>query len=388
MSRLVTPNRAFVAAVVALALIFPFIIGASTLTTATFVVIAAIGATGLNVVTGYAGQISLGHAFFLAAGAYTGAVLGADHGISAAVWIPAAGIVAAAFGALVGPMALRLRGLYLAIVTLGIVFIGQHILLNSSSISGGPQGRAFPPVIIGSFNFSPGQSLQLGGLTIDSNGLYYYLGLLILAAVTAFAWSLRRTRAGRAMVAVREREVAAALMGVNVGATKVSAFAISAGLGGVGGALYASYLSFAQPSQFNLSVSIEYIAAIIIGGMGSTAGPLLGSIVVFALPSLLAHLPFVPAPGTGGISVGDLSSITYGLLIVAFLVLEPRGLVGLGSRLGGLTRRRPAAAAVAGPAPAAVAQLAPAFPGAPGSDAPAPASSSLIPATNPEEVHS
>jgi branched-chain amino acid transport system permease protein len=348
----------------AFAAVLPFGLSASSLSTATFVVIAAIAATGLNVLTGYAGQISLGHAFFLAAGAYTGAVLGGDHGVSAALWIPAAGVVAAAFGALVGPMALRLKGLYLAIVTLGVVFIGQHVLLNSAGISGGPQGRAFPPVVLGSFDLSPGQSLQLGGLTIDHDGLYYYLALLILAAATAFVWSLRRTRGGRAMLAVRERETCAALMGVNVGRTKVVAFVVSAALAGVSGALYASYLSFAQPTQWNLDLSIQFIAAIIVGGMGTTAGPLLGSSVVFALPSVLKNLPFVPEQGSGGISVGDLTSICYGLLIVVFLVLEPRGLVGIADRLRSLRSRHAAP-----------------------DRAPAPTPSSRIPINNPEEVH-
>jgi branched-chain amino acid transport system permease protein len=324
------------------ALVLPFGLSAANLTTATFVVIAAIGATGLNILVGYAGQVSLGHAFFLAAGAYTGAVLGADHGVSAAVWIPAAGAVAAFLGALVGPMALRLRGLYLAIVTLGLVFIGQHVLLNAPGISGGPQGRTFASVVIGPFDFSPGQTLELGGLTVDRSGLYYYLGLALLAAASAFAWSLRRSRGGRAMLAVREREAAASLMGVDVGRAKVSAFVVSAALAGVSGALYASYLSFAQPTQFSLAMSIQFIAAIIVGGMGTAAGPLLGSAVVFALPSVLKSLPFVPEEGTGGVSVGDLTSISYGLLIVAFLVLEPRGLVGLAGRLRSMHRRAPA----------------------------------------------
>jgi len=222
------------------------------------------------------------------------------------------------------------------------VFIGQHVLLNSPGISGGPQGRTFPPVVIGPFYFSPGQTLELGGLTIDRSGLYYYLGLAILAAATAFVRSLRRTRGGRAMLAVREREAAAALMGVDVGRTKVVAFVVSAALAGLSGALYASYLSFAQPTQWNLNMSIQFIAAIIVGGMGTTAGPLLGSAVVFALPSVLKSLPFVPEEGTGGVSVGDLTSISYGLLIVVFLVLEPRGLVGLADRLRSLRRRSPA----------------------------------------------
>jgi branched-chain amino acid transport system permease protein len=326
-------SRVALPALAVFAVVLPFALSAAQLSTATFVVIAAIGATGLNVVTGYAGQISLGHAAFLGVGAYTGAVLGGDHGVSAFVWIPAAGVVAALLGALVGPVALRLRGLYLAIVTLGLVFIAQHVFFNADGLTGGPQGRAFPPVELGSFDFSPGQVLRLGSVTIDSSGLYYFLALILLAAATAFAWNLRRSRAGRAMVALREREAAAAVMGIDVGRLKVTAFVVSAAMAGVSGALYASYLSFAQPGQWSLLMSIQFIAAVIVGGLGTTAGPLLGCAVVFALPSLLKELPFLPAEGSGGLSAGDLTSITYGLLIVAFLSLEPRGLVGIAHRL-------------------------------------------------------
>jgi branched-chain amino acid transport system permease protein len=326
-------TRIGLAAVAVFAVLLPFTLNASQLSTATFVVIAAIGATGLNVVTGYAGQISLGHAAFLGLGAYTGAVLGADNGVSALIWIPAAGVAAALLGAVVGPVALRLRGLYLAIVTLGLVFIAQHVFFNAGGLTGGPQGRAFPPVVIGSFDFSPGKVLDLGGVTIDSSGLYYFLGLILLAAATAFAWNLRRTRAGRAMVALREREAAAAVMGIDVGRLKVTAFVVSSAMAGVSGALYGSYLSFAQPGQWSLLMSIQFIAAIIIGGLGTTSGPVLGCAVVFALPSLLKTLPFLPEEGSGGLSAGDLTSITYGLLIVLFLTLEPRGIVGIVNRL-------------------------------------------------------
>jgi branched-chain amino acid transport system permease protein len=321
--------RLVLIAVVLGMLVLPFQAGTSALTTATFVVIAAIGATGLNVLTGYAGQISLGHAFFLAVGAYTGAKLGEDLGWSAALWIPAAGVAAGACGALIGPVALRLSGLYLAIVTLGLVFIGQHVFFNAESLTGGPQGRTFPPVVIGPFDFSAGQVLHVASLQIDSNGLYYYLALILLAGATAFAWNVRRTRSGRAMVAVREREIAASVMGVDVGRVKIAAFGASAVMAGVSGALYASYLSFAQPGEWSLLLSIQFVAAVIVGGMGTVAGPLLGSAVIFALPTLLKNLPFLPEEAAGGVSVSDLSSIAYGLLIVAFLVLQPRGLVGL-----------------------------------------------------------
>jgi branched-chain amino acid transport system permease protein len=185
---------------------------------------------------------------------------------------------------------------------------------------------------LGSFDFSPGKVLHVGGVTIDSAGLYYFLALVLLAAATAFAWNLRRSRAGRAMVALREREAAAAVMGVDVGRVKVTAFVVSSFLAGISGALYGSYLSFAQPDQWSLLMSIQFIAAVIVGGLGTTAGPLLGSAVVFALPSLLKELPFLPAEGSGGLSASDLTSITYGLLIVAFLTLEPRGLVGIADR--------------------------------------------------------
>jgi branched-chain amino acid transport system permease protein len=324
--------RIVLVAIVLAALVLPFQLGTSALTTATFVVIAAIAATGLNVLTGYAGQISLGHAFFLAVGAYTGAWLGEDLGWSAALWLPAAGVVAGAFGALVGPVALRLTGLYLAIVTLGLVFIGQHAFFNADSLTGGPQGRTFPPVVIGPFDFSPGQVLRVGSLQIDHNGLYYYLALALLAAATAWAWNVRRTSSGRAMVAVRERELAASVMGVDVRRVKVAAFTAAAFMAGVSGALYASYVSFAQPGEWSLLLSIQFVAAVIVGGMGTVAGPLLGSAVVFALPTLLKNLPFLPEEAAGGVSVSDLSSIAYGLLIVVFLVVQPSGLVGITNR--------------------------------------------------------
>jgi branched-chain amino acid transport system permease protein len=321
-------------ALAAFAVVLPFALNAGQLTTATFVLIAAIGALGLNVLTGYTGQVSLGHAFFLAVGAYTAAVLGGTHHLSAAIWLPAAGVIAALCGAVVGPTALRLHGLYLAIVTLGLVYIGQHVWFNVASISGGPGGRAVPAATFGPFDFSSGQQLTVGGVVIDRNGLYYFLALIILAAATAYVWNLSRGRPGRAMQAVREREVAAAVMGVNLARTKISAFVISSFLAGVSGALYASYLSFVTPGQWDVLLSVQYVAAIIVGGIGTIWGPLLGSVVIFALPSVLQSL--VPQSSSGGLPLDDISSVVFGLLIVAFFVLEPRGIVGLAARLASL----------------------------------------------------
>jgi branched-chain amino acid transport system permease protein len=319
------------------AVVLPFELNAFQLTTAAFVVIAAIGALGLGVLTGYAGQISLGHSFFLAVGAYTAAVLGGNDHLTAAIWLPAAGIVAALCGVLVGPTALRLRGLYLAIVTIGLVFIGQHIWFNVAAISGGPGGRAFPAVTFGGFDFSAGQQLTLGGLVIDHNGLYYYLALFILALAMLYVWNLSRTRPGRAMQAVREREIAASVMGVNLARTKLSAFAISSFLAGISGALYASFLSFVTPDQWSLLLSIQYVAAIIVGGIGTVWGPVLGSIVIFALPPVLQSL--VPPSSSGGLRIDEITSIVYGGLIIAFFVFEPGGVVGLARRLARLRER-------------------------------------------------
>jgi branched-chain amino acid transport system permease protein len=324
-------------AVAAFAVVLPFALNAGQLTTATFVLIAAIGALGLNVLTGYTGQVSLGHAFFLAVGAYTAAVLGGTHHLTAAVWLPAAGVVAALCGALVGPTALRLHGLYLAIVTLGLVYIGQHVWFNVPSISGGPGGEAFPAVTFGPFDFSSGQQLTVGSLVIDRNGLYYYLALLILAAAMLYVYNVARGRPGRAMQAVREREVAAAVMGVNLARTKMNAFVISSVLAGVSGALYASYLSFVTPGHWDVLLSVQFVAAIIVGGIGTVWGPVLGSIVIFALPSVLQSL--VPQSSSGGLPVDDISSVAFGLLIIAFFVLEPRGIVGLGARVAALRSR-------------------------------------------------
>lgn len=334
-------RRVLMGLAVFIAVALPFWLGPAMLTTAVFVLIAAIGVTGLNVLTGYTGQVSLGHAFFLAAGAYTAVVL-AELGLPAIVWLPAAGVVAAVFGGLIGPTALRLTGLYLAIVTMGLIFLGQHVLFNVHALSGGPQGRAFPAFAIGSFDFST-DVLSIGPVLVEHNGLYYYLAATVLLVSTLYARNLARTRPGRAMLAVRERPGAAAVMGVHIAWTKVLSFVISSFLAGISGALYASYIGFAQPGHWSLLLSIQYVAAIVIGGMGSVAGPLLGAIVVFGLPSMLQRMPFMGALSAGEISASHIAAIVYGVLIIAFLVAEPRGLAGIGRRVAARRRGPPPA---------------------------------------------
>jgi len=328
----------------ALGVIVPFMVNGYWLSTTVFVLIAAIGALGLDLLTGRTGQISLGHAFFLAVGAYTGGVLGGRYGLSAALWIPAAAVVAGLVGGIVGPTALRLRGLYLAIVTIGLIFIGQQVFVNVTSISGGPGGEALPVPIFGSVNF--GQGVHVAGLFIDRDGLYYYLSLLVLAAAMAYVYNLGRSRHGRAMAAVRDRELAAAVLGVDVARTKVMVFVGSSMLAGLSGALYGSYLGFVVPTQWDLALSIEYVVMIVVGGMATVWGPVLGAAFVIGLPALLQNvsssLPFLATGSNnhGSISVSDASAIVYGVVLVVFLLVEPRGIMGLGRRLASFRGRR------------------------------------------------
>ncbi|MBJ7608276.1 MAG: branched-chain amino acid ABC transporter permease [Candidatus Dormibacteraeota bacterium] len=356
-SRISRPSPGTVAIVLLLlaACTLPFVLDAFWLSTADFILIAAIGALGLNVLTGYTGQVSLGHAFFLGIGAYTAAFL-ADHGVNAALWIPGAGVAAGLVGLLVGPTALRLRGLYLAIVTIGLVFLGTHLFVNIPAITGGPAGRATPQPMWGPADFG-GNGLTIAGVSFDRNGCYYFLALTLLALSMWFVHNLMRTRSGRAMQAVRDREIAAALMGVNLARTKLAAFVVSSFLAGLCGALYGAFLFHVDPSQWGLLLSIQFVAIIIVGGIGTVWGALLGSVFITGLPTLLIHysdsVPFLQhSAGQGGIAVSDATNLLYGLLIVVFLVVEPRGLIGLVARAAGsITHRRRTAAVAVHPSP-------------------------------------
>jgi branched-chain amino acid transport system permease protein len=287
--------------------------------------IAAIGAAGLNLLTGYCGQVSLGHAFFLGAGAYTCAWLGGTLDLPAAVWLPAAALVGAALGAAVGPFALRFEGNYLAVVSLALVFVGQHVFRNWDGLTGGPAGRGDLPSVAA----APGP--------LSGDQWWFWI---LWAGVAGTVWAcanLVRSRPGRAMVAVRDNSLAAAVIGVDVARTKIAAFAASSALAALAGALYGSYRHYVGPEEWDLLLSVQYVAIVIVGGVGTVAGPVLGALFVGSLPRLVEEvspsLPFV-AHGTGsGLTVAQLNQLLYGALIVAFVVLEPKGLAAVWSRL-------------------------------------------------------
>jgi branched-chain amino acid transport system permease protein len=309
----------------------------------------AIAALGLNVLSGYAGQISLGIAFFMGIGAYTAGWLGGGPplfpgdpnglGLSFLIWLPVSGLVSALIGALVGPTALRLKGFYLGIVTLALVFIGQYLFLNLRSVTGGAQGRSnFPTPSFGDFSFASPTTVL--GVDLTTNQWYFLLLLPLLVIAAIFVGNVARTRVGRAWQAVRDNEVAASIMGVNLFAAKMGAFILSSFLAGIAGALYASLSGIATPGTWNLLLSVQLIAAILIGGAASVWGSILGAAFVFALPIALDSLSLLPQSASStGLSSGDLNAILYGLLIIVFLLYEPAGMIGLIHRLRTTTRR-------------------------------------------------
>jgi branched-chain amino acid transport system permease protein len=333
--------------VVAVILIFFSVANDEWLTIANYTLIAAIAAIALNVLSGYTGQVSLGIAFFMAIGAYTAAYLGGNVPSSPLdplglalpfyIWLPAAGIVAALVGALIGPTALRLKGFYLGIVSLALVFIGQYLFLNARGITGGPQGRTFPVPAIGAASID--QQNSFFGIALTSGQQYFLLILIVLALAAFFVYNVMRSRAGRAFRAVRDNETGATIMGVNLFEAKMGAFILSSFLAGIAGALFASYSRYIIPDYWSLTLSIQFVAAIIIGGIASVWGSILGAAFVFGLPLVIDQLSLLPASGSGIITSGDLNALLYGLLIIVFLLFEPGGVIGLARRVQALARK-------------------------------------------------
>jgi branched-chain amino acid transport system permease protein len=321
----------------ALALVFAllpfFVLADFPLLVLNYAGIAAIGAIGLNLLTGYTGQVSLGHAFFLAVGAYAAVYVGGDLGLPLPLWLLGGALAGGLIGALIGPFALRLRGNYLAIVTLGLVFVGEHIWRNADGLTGGNNGTAVDAeASIGPLDFG---ELSFAGQAFSFQQGYFWLIWGLVALVALVAKNITRTRPGRAMQAVRDRDLAAEVIGVSLARYKIGAFAISSALAGMAGALYGSLQQFVSPNEWNLFLSIQYIAIIIVGGVGTIFGAILGALFLGGLPVLIerysGNIPFVisGAGGDGVITVFALNQAVFGLLIVAFLVFEPRGLAAI-----------------------------------------------------------
>ncbi|WP_332642679.1 branched-chain amino acid ABC transporter permease [Aeromicrobium sp.] len=346
MGLLNTPaKRRSTLAMIAVGFLLPFMLTDDLLLILTLGMISAVGAIGLNLVTGYAGQVSLGHAFFIGLGAYTGAVLGGDpdgrltgYGLPIWIWLPAAGVVAAVAGLLVGPIAVRLRGLYLAIVTLGLVFLGDHIFREARSLTGGPGiGRRGPDLNV--FGIDLNASGTVLGIELAREQRQFIFALLFLIFFAILGRNIARSGVGRAFSAVRDRDVAAAVIGVDLTKYKVMAFAMSSFFAGVTGALYYAVVGVFEPSAFGLLLSIQYIAMILIGGVATISGAIMGALFISLLGKFSGTLadvfPFISeSSGSDGfLSVFQLEAILYGLLIIVFLIFEPRGLYGIWVRV-------------------------------------------------------
>ncbi|HUY76530.1 MAG TPA: branched-chain amino acid ABC transporter permease [Ktedonobacterales bacterium] len=311
--------------------------------------IAAIATLSLNVLSGYTGLISLGITFFMGIGAYTAAWLGGPpptfpgdpmgHSLSIFIWLPAAGIVAALVGALVGPTALRLKGFYLAIVTLALVFIGLYLFKNARTITGGPQGRIFPGPSFGDFSFA--SPTPVFGVLLTTNQWYFVFLTPLLALVALFVYNVMRSRAGRAFQAVRDNETGAAIIGVNLFQAKMGAFILSSFLAGIAGALWAAYPGgYAEPNTWDLILAIQFVAALLVGGVASVWGSILGAAFVFGLPLALDTFSIIPQNTSAtAFTSGDLSAILYGGLIILFMLFEPAGIIGFIRRFQVWARR-------------------------------------------------
>ena len=283
---------------------------------ANLVGITIIAATGLNILTGYAGQLSVGHAGFIAVGAYTSAVLTARLDVPFLVAILASGLLAGLVGLIFGISSLRVKGFYLAIATIAAQIIIIWVINHLTSVTGGFNGMSVPRAEIFGFVINTPQSL-------------FFLIFIVTAAVIFFAKNLVRTRVGRAFVAIRDNDLAAEVMGINLFRYKLLAFFIGCFLAGVAGSLTAHWIGFVSTEHFSIADSILYIGMIIIGGSGSTVGPILGVVFIRLLQQGITQVsPFLESTFTGlqsGFTAG-LGPLLFGLAIILFLILEPRGL--------------------------------------------------------------
>ncbi|MGH7042488.1 MAG: branched-chain amino acid ABC transporter permease [Acetobacteraceae bacterium] len=321
-------------ALVLLVVAVPLVASSYVLAILDLILVAVVGAIGLNILTGDCGQISIGQGGFMAVGAYTAAKLATVWHLPFWVTIPGGGVMAALFGVLVGIPSLRIKGFYLAISTLAAQFIIEWVINHVTWISGGIQATIQMPAPV------------VFGIHIESQGQFYLflLGFAVLATIGAK--NLARSRLGRACVAVRDQDIAAEIIGIDIFRTKLVAFAISSFYVGVAGALYSFYLGIANYEQFGLDVSIDYLAMIIIGGLGSVTGSILGAAFITLLPVVTRRgLDAIGGLIPGGFDMAgilpEVRLCLFGALIIIFLVAEPEGLDRLLRNVRGYFRTWP-----------------------------------------------
>jgi len=311
-------------------LIFPFVANAYLLYMANMIGFAVIGAVGLNLLTGFTGQISLGHSAFIGVGAYTSAILITRCGLSFWVSLPIAGLVSALAGMIIGLPSFRVKGLYLCIATLASQFIFEFIFVHWESMTNGITGIHIPPPQIGSFKFATEKD-------------FYWITLFFAVLAVGYARNLVRSRMGRAFVAIRDRDLSAEIIGINLLHYKLSSFAISSFYAGITGALWMSFLKVVTPEHFPFILSIQFLAMVIIGGMGSVLGSIFGAVFMTIVPEFLGYVTTVvkmQAPGYEQLFI-PMKEVVFGGLIIVFLIFEPHGLAEIWNRVKSVFRLWP-----------------------------------------------
>src|SRR5579864_9144791 len=302
--------------------VVPLVFGEYALSLLNLCLIAIVGALGLNILLGYTGQISIGQGAFMSVGAYTAANLIVRLGLPFWVTIPAGGLMAALIGLLVGIPSLRIKGIYLAIATLAAQLIIEWTINHVTWISGGVQASIEIP-----------RPSLFGHQITSEAGIYLFLMFFVVLAIVATS-NLVRSRIGRAFIAIRDQDIAAEIIGINIFRYKLYAFAISSFYAGVAGALESYYLGIANYEQFQIDVSIDYLAMVIIGGLGSVLGSIFGAIFVTLLPivtrwGLESFGGLFISQGSLDNIIPSLRLVIFGSLIILFLVVEPDGLARL-----------------------------------------------------------
>ncbi|MBG0829653.1 branched-chain amino acid ABC transporter permease [Planomonospora sp. ID67723] len=321
---------------------------------------AAIGAIGLNLLTGATGQLSMGHAFFLAVGAFgyvyfasapsEGAHALGGLGLPTPLAAVLAVLLAGVAGGLFSPIAARLKGAYLGIATLALIFIGQFVMSNATPVTGGHNGRPVPPMELFGFVFAdtPEAPVVIAGVPFGALERLWFLGAVLLLGAGLFARGVLRGRPGRAMNTIRDHEIAAGVMGVPVARYRAGVFVLSSMYGGLAGVLVALVFQQTVPDYFGLLLALAYLAMIIIGGLGSVAGAVIGAVFVSMLPRLLTRysdaLPLIVQPGQEGVGAAEAAQILYGLAVVVVVLFLPGGLLGLVAQLRLRINRRVASA--------------------------------------------
>ncbi len=313
-------QRIWLAMAGALLLLFPFMASDYWLYLACLVSINVAGATGLNILTGYTGLVSLGQAAFMGLGAYTVAIVQARWGTPVLFNLLAGGFVAMLGGIVVGLPSLRVKGLYLAIATIAASFIA-HFLFANLRLTGGTAGLTLQPATV-------------FGVALDTSFRLYWVIVPVTLLMLLGAANLFRTRIGRAFIAIRDRDISAEVLGIPLLRYKLMSFGLSSFYAGVAGGLWAYFFRVVTPESFPLLMSIFFLAAIIVGGMGSILGGILGAVFMTMVPELLKLIvDLLPGGSELAVFLSPVRTMVFGLLIIVFLVFEPQGLAQMWRRL-------------------------------------------------------